>query len=111
MSDSEDPEFVFSLGALIAQSAQSADHHHMAMEEYYKSIERLLTELSTEHLVTLNHIFILLNRQSDPSHHANYMEGQITAVLRLVRHVCSNCGVDHDTIEDLTEPIPKEDEE
>lgn len=61
----------------------------MEVMEFRMSVTRLMDELKTDQLITLNRM--LGTVANDPGS-AQFLTGQISTLLRIVHKVCSNCG-------------------
>jgi len=91
--------------------AMEAQQEHVAMqhEDYLRSLQRMLGEMSVEHLVTLHKIFNILGTHGNPERYAAYLEGQVVALLQHKHNVCARCGKDH--TEDILVPTSKPEKE
>lgn len=101
MSDDELGAFVFGEPPpeVVAAIQQHHDQQVMIVETLRHDLQRMLDEMSVEHLVTLREV---LHRGYNGNETIfPYIEGQIVGVLQWKHNVCGGCGTKHDDISSL----------
>jgi hypothetical protein len=81
--------------------ASQVERQHLAIVTSHHDIQRMLEELSLEHLLVFHGIFHHL--ASEGNHKSAYLEGLAVGVLRFKHNICGACGRNHD--EDLQEQM------
>lgn len=68
-------------------------------EDLRVRLDSMVDSMSAEHLYTLKMLLGYVANSANSFYVLHYLEGQITAVLRIVHQTCIKCGENHTTSE------------
>jgi hypothetical protein len=72
---------------MAAEAEGQQDVRRMRHEQHVSDVNRMLDTTPVDHLVLWGHLLNKMNRNT-----ANYLEGMIVSLLRVVHKVCPACG-------------------
>lgn len=93
----DEPEFQESpVPGVFFVNPEALDRHRAAHDVVAHDVNRMLHELSQEHLAAVSTIIDGIAMSDHPTRQASYMAGKITSIMEARFNVCGACGKNHD---------------